>query len=251
MTTPVSPPGNSPWDAAGNAPGNTDVRRYLYRDAINGFFEFPTANARAILPRGLQPVEPHHGMSVLTVTAFDFHESAVGAYQEIALSVLVAPRVRHGEPMPRAAMFPFLVGTSTPEARRHGIEVWHLPHYPADLDVRFERGEGQIAVAVAEGDKPILTLRITDSGEVAWESVEHRYQTFMHDAAGGYLSPLVMTGAFMEHEGERGGLILHSHLFTRAIDPDEVTTTPFREAWMRDGVESIFPLQTLAAYAGR
>jgi hypothetical protein len=227
------------------------ARRYLYRDAINGFFEFPTANARAILPHGLQPVEPRHGMSVLTVTAFEFHDSAVGAYKEIALSVVVAPRIQHGEPMPRAAMYPFLVGTSTAAARQHGIEVWHLPHHLADLEVGFERGEGEITVTAAEGGKPILALRLTDGGEVAWEPVDHRYQTFMHDQAGDYISPLEMTGPFMEHEEERGSLVLHPHAFTRAIDPNEVTTRPFREQWMRDGVETIHPLQTLAAHAGR
>ena len=191
--------------------------RYHYRDAINGFFEIPTANARAILPHGLQPVEPHHGQSVLTVTAFEFHDSAVGAYMEIALSVIVAPRIQHGEPMPRAAMFPFLVGTTTPEARQHGIEVWHLPHYPEDLTVDFDRHEGGISVTAAASGRQVLTMRITDSGDVAWEAVEHRYQTFMHDAGGGYISPLVMSGPFMEHEEERGSLTLHPHLFTRAI----------------------------------
>ena len=226
-------------------------RLYHYRDAINGFFEFPTENARAILPHGLQPVEPHHGMSILTVTAFEFHDSAVGVYKEIALSVIVPPRIGHGETMPRAAMYPFLVGTTTPESRKHGMEVWHLPHYPDDLDVRFERGQGQVTVIAAAGGKPILTLRVTDSREVGWETVEHRYQTFMQDEGGGYISPLVMAGPFMEHEGERGGLELHSHLFTRAIDPDEVTTIPFREQWMRDGVETIHPLQPLTAAVGR
>jgi hypothetical protein len=226
-------------------------RRYLYRDAINGFFEFPTENARAILPHGIQPVEPHHGQSILTVTAFDFHDSAAGVYREIALSVIVAPRVKHGEPMARAAMFPFLVGTTTSASRQHGIEVWHLPHFPSDLEVTFERGDGLITASAAEGGKPILTLKITDSGESPWETVEHRYQTFMHDDAGAYMSPLVMKGPFMEHEGERGSLTLHSHLFTRAIDADQVDTTPFREQWMRDGVEIIHPLQHLAATVGR
>jgi hypothetical protein len=232
-----------------NAPG--DSRRYMYRDAINGFFEFPTANARALLPPGLQPVEPHHGLSVLTVTVFEFHDSAVGAYKEVALSVAVAPRIQHGEPMPRAAMFPFLVGTTTPEARRHGMEVWHLPHHPTDLVVDIQRREGEIVANAAEGGQPILTLRITDGGEVAWEPVEHLYQTFMHDQAGDYFSPLIMNGPFMEHEEERGSLVLHPHAFTKGIDADEVTTTPFREQWMRDGVEIIHPLQTLAAFAGR
>lgn len=226
-------------------------RQYHYKDAINGFFEFRTDNARAILPHGLQPVELRHGVSVLTVTAFEFHDSAVGPYKEIALSIIVAPRIGHGETMPRAAMYPFLVGTSTPEARQHGIEVWHLPHFPRDLDVTFQRRDGQISVEAAEGGKPILSLAITDGGNVGWETVDHLYQTFMHDENGGYISPLQMCGPFMEHEEERGSLTLHPHLFTRAMERDEVTTTPFREQWMRDGVELIHPLQPLAASVGR
>jgi len=86
---------------------------------------------------------------------------------------------------------------------------------------------------------------------VAWEPVDHRYQTFMHDSGGDFISPLVMNGPFMEHEEERGSLVLHPHAFNAAIRIDDVTTTPFREQWMRDGVEVIHPLQTLAAYAGR
>ena len=234
-----------------NRPVDTEARRYLYRDAINGFFEIPTENARAILPHGLQPVEPHHGRSVFTVTAFDFHDSSVGAYQEIALSIIVAPRIHHGEPMPRAAMYPFLVGTSTAAARAHGIDVWHLPHYPEDLVVQFDRNQGGVAVSASSAGNPNLSMRIADVGDVAWEQVEHRYQTFMADSAGAYLSPLVMNGPFMEHEEEQGSLVLHSHLFNRAIDRDEINGTPFREQWMRDGVETIYPLQTLAAYAGR
>jgi hypothetical protein len=73
----------------------------------------------------------------------------------------------------------------------------------------------------------------------------------MHDAEGDYISPLVMTGPFLEHEEERGNLTLHPHTFNAALEVSEITATPFREQWMRDGVESIHPLQTLAAYAGR
>jgi len=227
------------------------IRRYEYKDAINGFFEFPTVNARQILPHGLQPVEPHHGMSILTVTAFEFHASSVGAYREIALSVIVSPRVKQGDPMARAAMFPFLVGTTTRAAREHGMSVWHLPHHPTDLDVRIDRKQGEITLHAADPAGPILEMVITDAGEVEWEKVEHRYQTFMHDDGGTYMSPLVMRGPFMEHEDERGSLTLHAHAFTGAVDPDEVTTTPFREQWMRDGIESIHPLQTLTATAAR
>lgn len=224
---------------------------YQYQDAVNGFFEFPTDNARTLLPPGLQPIEPHHGQSVLAVTAFEFHESMVGAYREVVLSVLVSPRIFHGEPMPRAAMYPFMVGTTTPESRKHGMEQWLLPHYPRDLDVQIERGDGIIEVAAKDGTKPVLTLTVTETREAPWQTVEHRYQTFSLDASGLFLSPLLMSGPFLEHEEERGGVVLHDHPFSASVDRDAVTTTPFREQWMKQGTETIFPLQALAALAGR
>ena len=81
---------------------NDGFVQYHFRDAIGGFFEFPTENARAILPPELQPIEPHHGSSVLSVMAFDFHDSPVGNYGELILSILVAPRIEAGQPWPRS-----------------------------------------------------------------------------------------------------------------------------------------------------
>ncbi len=228
----------------------SDLHRYHYRDAINGFFEIPTENARTLLPHGFQPVEVHHGSSVLTVTAFDFHDSAVGAYREIALSVVVAPLILPGEGMPRAAMYPFLVGTTTPESRAHGVEVWHLPHHPRVLAVEFTRGDREITVTASEGGH-ILDLTITDPAGVPWQQVEHHYQTFMQDEDAAYLSPLVMSGPFMENEEERGQLRLSPHAFTSALDLEQVSSIPFREQWMKQGVEIIHPLTRVAAFAGR
>jgi hypothetical protein len=224
--------------------------RYQYRDAVNGFFEIPTELARRLLKGGLQPVELHHGTGILAVTAFDFQDSSVGAYREIALSIITPPRLFPGEPMPRAAMFPFLLGTSTPEARRHAIEVWHLPHHPHDLTIEITRGEGEFTLSASDHAGPILDFSLRDPG-VPWQKVEHTYQTFMQDDDGAYMSPLLLTGSFMEHEEERGSLRLSRHAFTSGLDLDEVPTTPFREQWMRQGVEIISPLQRLAALAGR
>src|SRR6266498_4306448 len=72
----------------GDLPGLT---QYSYRDAMSGFFEFPTENARRILPPNLEPVEVHHGTSVFALTAFDFNQSEVGAYGEVVMAVVVAP----------------------------------------------------------------------------------------------------------------------------------------------------------------
>ncbi len=89
------------------------LTRYGYRNAINGFFEFPSENARRILPRGIEPVEVHHGSSVLAITVFDFHESEVGEYGEVVYAVLVPPFVREDGRLAKGAFFPWQVTTST------------------------------------------------------------------------------------------------------------------------------------------
>jgi hypothetical protein len=222
--------------------------QYHYRDAIGGFFEFPTENARALLPQDLQPIEPHHGSSVLSVMAFDFHDSPVGSYGELILSILTAPRVEPGQPWPKSAFFPFRLATTTRESREHAIERWHLPHYMKDIDLRWDRGDGHVTIHATERGQPIVDMTVT---EFEWSRVEHRYQAFMHDEEGFYSSTIVMAGQFSENEEEKGGIVIHTQAMTELLEDWELTTTPFRELWMKNGLQTFHPLQQLAAYARR
>jgi hypothetical protein len=222
--------------------------QYHYRDAIGGFFEFPTDNARALLPQDLQPIEPHHGSSVLSVMAFDFHDSPVGSYGELILSIMTAPRVEPRQPWPRSAFFPFRLATTTRESREHAIERWHLPHYMKDIDLRWDRGDGHVTIHATERGQPIVDMTVT---EFEWSRVQHRYQAFMHDEEGFYSSTIVMAGQFSENEEEKGGIVIHTQAMTELLEDWELTTTPFRELWMKNGVQTFHPLQQLASYARR
>jgi len=218
--------------------------RYEYRHAIGGFFEFPTENARKLIPSFMTPVEPHHGQSVLSVMAFDFSGSSVGEYGELVLSVPVAPRMDRNRPLPRAAFFPFLVGTTTKASREHAIKLWHLPHFMHDIEINFEVGAHEITVHAAHGGSKILDMRITD---YEWEPVEHYYQAFEHDATGTYMATMAMNAQFSENEEERGSIEIYPHAFTAGLNPDGVNTTPFRELWMRDGKQTFDPLETITS----
>ncbi len=222
--------------------------QYRFRDAIGGFFEFPTENARALLPSDLQPIEPHHGSSVLSVMAFDFHDSPVGEYGELILSILVAPRVDAGQVWPRSAFWPFRLGTTTPESREHAIERWHLPHYMQDISIEWDRGDGHVTINATDRGEPIVDMTIT---EHEWSRVEHPYQAFMYDDEGAYTSTIVMAGQFSENEEERGGIVIHSQAMTDLLSNWEVDVTPFRELWMRNGEQTFHPLRHLAAFAPR
>ena len=217
----------------------SQLTRYGYKNAISGFFEFPTENARRILPRHLEPAELHHGSSIFSMTAFDFTESMVGPYGEVVMSVIVAPLVKAGERLPKAAFYPYLVGTTTKAARDHAIERWHLPHWMEDVQVQFVREERRITAKVAADGAPVADLVISD---YAWNPVSHLYQSFMKDGQGAYLANIVMEGSQSEHEEETGQLTLYDHPFNKDLVLSEVYDVPFRELWMRNGVQTFDPL---------
>jgi hypothetical protein len=81
--------------------------------------------------------------------------------------------------------------------------------------------------------------------------VEHPYQAFMNDDEGAYTSTIEMAGKFSENEEERGGIVIHSQAMTNLLADWEVDVTPFRELWMRDGLQTFHPLKTLASLAPR
>ena len=115
------------------------LTRYGYREVIGGFFEFPTENARRILPPHIEPAELHHGTSIFAMNVFDFTESMVGPYKEAVMAVIVTPLVKPGERLPKSAFYPYLVATTTRAAREHAIERWHLPHWLSDVEIDFEQ----------------------------------------------------------------------------------------------------------------
>jgi hypothetical protein len=219
------------------------LTRYGFRDAISGFFEFPTENARGILPRGLEPVEPHHGTSIFAVTVFDFDESEVGSYGEVVYAVIVPPLVREGR-LPKSAFYPWQVATTTRAAREHAIERWHLPHWMDDVQVGFVREERKITAEVKAEGSLAMELVVTDH---SWEPVSSLYQSFQRDESGSYVANILFEGEKSEHEEETGSVRLYDHPFNKDLVISEVYEKPFREIWMRKGCQRFDPLVALGA----
>jgi hypothetical protein len=218
------------------------LTQYRYGNAISGFFEYPTDHARRILPAHLEPVEVHHGTSIFSLSAFHFTESEVGAYGEVVMAVMAVPLVKPGERLPKAAYYPYLVGTTTKAARDHAIERWHLPHWMEDVEIDFSQEGRGIEVNVRADGVLVAEMSLT---EHSWNPVSHRYQCFMKDGQGAYLAHITMEGVQSEHEEETGHLVLHEHPLHKDLVVSEVSDVPFRELWMREGVQSFEPLVQL------
>tara|TARA_Y100000590_G_scaffold332892_1_gene378530 strand:+ start:9739 stop:10410 length:672 start_codon:yes stop_codon:yes gene_type:complete len=216
---------------------------YYFNNGLSCLFEMPTSDARRLLPSCLQPLEIQHERSVLSVTAFDFFEGDGGVYQELVLSILVPPLVKPGDILPKAALYPFSVATSTEFGRKEGIERWRLPHFMRDIDVEFVEGESELSVSVSADGDPICEMSGTSH---EFEPAELLFHSFMSDEAGDFKSNLTMRGdGYSEHEFERGSLTLYEHEMTSGLTINEIADYPFREQWMKGGVEIFTPLENI------
>ena len=212
-----------------------------YADGISGYFEFPTDNARRLLPPHLEPVELHHGSSILSMTVFDIPSSLAGAHRSVAMSVMVVPYVQGGagEWLPKAAAYPYLCGTTSFMPRQLAGSMFHLPHWNENLKIDLVREGKSITARVAAGNEPVADLTIS---EYEWEPTEYVYQTFMKDNSGAYRSDIKVTAEISEHEEETGKLVLYDHPFHTGLMIADVYDVPFREIWTRKAVQTLGPL---------
>ena len=85
----------------------------------------------------------------------------------------------------------------------------------------------------------VADLSITDH---SWTPVSHLYQSFMKDGEGAFLANITMEGSQSEHEEEAGRLRLYDHPFNQELAIADVYDVPFRELWMRKGLQTFQPL---------
>ena len=214
---------------------------YGYDMCVGGYFEMPTADARKLLPSHLEPLEVQHERSILAITAFHFSESMVGEYNEIVLAVVVPPRVEPGKPLPKAAFFPFMVGTSTPESRAHAIERWRLPHYMKDVEIGFAETDAEMKVTVKDEGNPVLEMVVTSHNQ---GTAANNYVCFTVDPKDRFMVNILMEAVHSEHEEETGSLALSEHPMTQGLTIDEVNTYPFREEWYGKGLQTFDKMVT-------
>ncbi len=218
------------------------LTQYRFSQAVSAFFEMSRDAAKRALPAHLEPMEVKHSLGVFAITAFDFTGSEVGSYEELVLAVITPPVLGVGGEFPRSAFYPFVVGTSTEASRLHAIERWHLPHYMSDIRVEFEEKDGQMKVHAHEKGRPILDLAVSAH---KWTKVNHLYQAFTVDSPRRFKADIHMEGEFTEHEEESGEIVIHPHPMCEPLLNADVASYPFRELWMKNGVQTFEELQTL------
>ena len=216
------------------------VGSYRFNTGVSAFFEMATADARAVLPDHLEPIEVRHQRSVLSVTAFLFDDSVVGPYTEIMFSVIVPPMVAQWGQHAKAGFYPFAAATSSREARRIKSERFFFPYHDQDIDAQFIETDDRLRVRVFGAGEPIVDMSVTPG---AWETTTHLLQGFMMNGEQKLRTTLQISGDYTVHENEAGRMTLFPHAMTGDILRHEVSVEPFREHWFKNGTETFHKLE--------
>jgi hypothetical protein len=216
------------------------VGSYRFHTGVSAFFEMATADARAVLPPHLEPIEVHHDRSVMAVNAFLFDDSVVGPYTEIMFAVIVPPLVAAWGQHAKAGLFPFLAATSSAEARRIKAERFHFPYHEQSIDAQFIETDDRVRIRVFGGGAPILDLSVTPG---SWETTTHLLQGFMMNGSERLRTILQISGDYTVHENERGDMKLFPHPMTNDLLRHEVSPYPFREHWFKNDTEVFHKLE--------
>jgi hypothetical protein len=216
------------------------IGSYRFHTGVSAFFDMATADARALLPGHLEPIEVTHQRSVLSVTAFLFDDSVVGPYTELMFSVIVPPMVAQWGQHAKAGFYPFLAATSSEEARRIKAERFHFPYHHQSIDAQFIETEDRVRIRVFGAGDPILDLSVTPG---AWETTTHLLQGFMMNGEERLRTTLQISGDYTVHENEGGQMTLFPNQITSDLLRHEVSPFPFREHWFKNGTEVFHKLE--------
>ncbi len=162
----------------------------LYRDGeqITGIFAAKLGKLRRLMPDPrFSPARLAPGVGAVTVTCFEYRDSDIGPYNELAIGIpLNEPYFRSN--LPGRAMLSALrrgqfdtwvhhLPVTTEIARLGGVEYYNYPKFDAAID--FEQTDRRRSCRLAEGAEHILTLdcrRISGKGSEDLQIFSHLWQ---------------------------------------------------------------------------
>jgi hypothetical protein len=169
----------------------------FYRDGeqMTGIFPARLSALRKMLPdRRLSPARLAPGVGAITVTCFEYRDTDIGPYNELAIGIpLNEPYFRSNVPgrallsMVRRGQFDSWVHhlpVTTEIARAGGVEFYNYPKFIAGID--FEQTEKERSCRLSEDGEHILSLevpRLRGRGQKQLQLFCHLYQNLEPQSA--------------------------------------------------------------------
>lgn len=189
----------------------------LYYDCrfIGTYFPVKTSRARTLLPHAnFKPIEIWPGTVMMGITAFEYHDTSIGPYNEIGISI---PTV-----FPPRFIFPLLtamamrrkgiihtyilhVPVTTDIAMKGGIYFWNYPKFLSEIS--FQDKGDNLEVVLKEKGEMILKLNskkpvLNQSGKLEIHTYSIKENVVMHGLIEGWAPKLglMMKGTIAEIE---------------------------------------------------
>jgi len=173
----------------------------LYYDfrMISSTFSAKTKKLKKLLPHPhFKPVELLPGTGMLLVTAFEYLDTSIGPYNEVAIAIPVR--------FPPGFVFPGLSAISMMRKNRFSVYIHHLPvtteiacmggvhfyNYPKFLsEITFEDQDENLEVTLKEGDELILKMNaeklpLKQSARLEFHTYSIRANVVMHTFVDGW-----------------------------------------------------------------
>ncbi|MFC1909705.1 acetoacetate decarboxylase family protein [Chloroflexota bacterium] len=183
----------------------------LYYDlrCVTSIFTAKTERLKKLLPHSnFKPIEMWPGTGMLGITAFEYYDTSIGPYNEIAVTVpikfppcLVIPGLATISMM-RNNVFPVYIihlPVTTDIALKAGIQFWNYPKFLADIT--FQDQGDNLEVTLKENDRLILKvyakkLATKGNGKILFHTYSIKDKVVMHALVEGWAQRLgaVMMG---------------------------------------------------------
>lgn len=161
----------------------------FYYDGLGITAIFParlSALRRLVPDPDVRPARFVPGVGMVAISAFEYRDTDVGEYNEVAISVILSdPRVlgnAPGQAVARALRrkqfhaYVHHLPVTTEAAREAGCDFYNFPKFIASIE--FEHEADRISCRLAEGEEHILTLhstRLTGGGDEGVQVFSHQW----------------------------------------------------------------------------
>jgi hypothetical protein len=192
----------------------------LYRDVsvVLAFFRVDHRRASGVLEgTPFAPVKFLGGGALAGLAAYDYRDTSIGGYREVATTLAVVPR------SVRVPALPFLhllragahadVGwhvldlpVTTEIADAAGRELWGFPKFTTEIDVRVRAPAVSVAVQAPAGGAPIVTLEGRAGAGISLGALD----LVCHTVRGGEVCRTLVEGSGRMQTGLGRGLVLRA-----------------------------------------
>lgn len=194
----------------------------FYRDGevMMGIFPAHLGRIKQLLPdRSLTPARLAPGVGAMSVTCFEYRDSDVGSYNELAIGAVLSPP-GHSSGLPMQKMLSGVVGgqieayvqhlpVTTELARVSGREIWNFPKFVTPID--FEESGRSRTCHLTEDESRILSLEIPKLRSARGEQIQ------------------LFANTYQDGQPQRCEFKLHAERLGRTLAPGAAELTLGRE----------------------